>query len=80
MTTALGSIDPLGREKGLQAGANVMMPNATPQVYRAAYEIYPGKICLDEQPEHCRGCLEARLQSLGRHVATGPGHALRVGG
>ncbi len=79
-TTALGSIDPLGREKGLQAGANVMMPNATPQAYRAAYEIYPGKICLDEQPEHCRGCLEGRLRSLGRHVATGPGHALRVGG
>jgi len=79
-TTALGSIDPLGREKGLQAGANAMMPNATPQVYRAAYEIYPDKICLDEQPEHCRGCLEARLRSLGRHVAAGPGHALRVGG
>lgn len=77
-TTALGSIDPRGRELGLQAGANVLMPNATPRQYRADYEIYPDKICLDEEPEHCRGCIERRLNSIGRQVATGYGHATRL--
>lgn len=76
-TTALGTIDPQGRERGLQVGANVMMPNCTPRQYRASYEIYPNKICLDEEPEHCRTCIEARLQSIGRHIADGYGHALR---
>lgn len=78
-TTALGSIDPQGREKGLQAGANVLMPNATPQRVRADYAIYPNKICLDEEPQHCRVCIERRLESVGRCVATGYGHARRQG-
>jgi biotin synthase len=78
-TTALGSIDPQGREKGLQAGANVLMPNATPQRVRADYAIYPNKICLDEEPQHCRVCIERRLESVGRSVATGYGHARRQG-
>ncbi|MEN6305067.1 MAG: [FeFe] hydrogenase H-cluster radical SAM maturase HydE [Armatimonadia bacterium] len=77
-TTALGSLDPLGRERGLQVGANVLMPNATPRQYRADYEIYPNKICLDEEPEHCRGCIERRLNTIGRHVASGLGHATRL--
>lgn len=72
-TTALGSADPLGREKALQAGANVMMPNVTPRDFRALYEIYPDKICTDEEPEHCRGCLASRIASLGRTIATGHG-------
>ncbi|NPV48474.1 MAG: [FeFe] hydrogenase H-cluster radical SAM maturase HydE [Armatimonadetes bacterium] len=76
-TTALGSADPLGREKALQAGANVMMPNVTPRAFRALYEIYPDKICTDEEPEHCRGCMAARIASLGRTIATGHGDAPR---
>ena len=74
-TTALGTLDPLGREKGLQAGANVVMPNVTPRQFRALYEIYPNKICIDESAEKCRGCIEARIRSIGRHLAKDHGHA-----
>lgn len=77
-TTALGTIHPKGRELGLQVGANVMMPNCTPQPYRSQYELYPGKICLTEEAEHCCECLTVRLQSIGRHVDTGFGHARRL--
>lgn len=74
-TTALGTIDPMGREKGLQVGADVMMPNVTPRQFRASYEIYPDKICVGEEPAQCRGCTERRLQAIGRHIADGCGHA-----
>lgn len=73
-TTALGSMDPFGREQGLMAGANVLMPNVTPPSVRPLYQLYPGKICLDEGAAHCRGCTEARIHRIGRNVAAGPGH------
>jgi biotin synthase len=73
-TTALASIDPVrGRELGLQRGANVVMPNVTPVQYRALYEIYPGKACIHETAEVCRGCMERRIVSVGRRLGTGPG-------
>ena len=72
-TTALGTIDPAGRERGLSVGADVVMPNVTPQQFRALYEIYPGKICINETPDKCRGCIELRIRGLGRHVAEGKG-------
>lgn len=78
-TTALGSIDPQGRERGLQVGADVLMPNATPRRYRADYAIYPNKICIDEEPHQCRGCIERRLGSVGRRVAAGYGHVETCG-
>ncbi|MGE5599730.1 MAG: [FeFe] hydrogenase H-cluster radical SAM maturase HydE [Bacteroidota bacterium] len=73
--TALGALEPLGREQALQAGANVVMPNLTPTAVRPHYQIYPGKICLGETAEKCRACVERRIQGLGRTVARGPGHA-----
>ena len=76
-TTAVGSIDPFGREKALQAGANVVMPNYTPLKYRVDYEIYPNKRCISEDPEHCHGCMRARIESIGRTVASGPGHSYK---
>lgn len=76
-TTALGTLDPLGRERGLAAGGNVVMPNVTPQKYRALYEIYPSKICIDETPEKCRGCIEARICSVGRNASVNRGKAIR---
>lgn len=76
-TTATGSIDEFGREKALQAGANVVMPNHTPLDYRIDYEIYPNKRCITEDPEKCGPCLTARILSVGRTVATGPGHSPR---
>lgn len=75
-TTALGSIDPSGREAALRAGANVVMPNLTPQKYRPDYQIYPNKICLGEGAAECRGCITRRIESLGRSVADDPGHNL----
>lgn len=77
-TTAVGSIDPIGREKALQAGANIVMPNYTPLKYRINYEIYPNKRCIAEDPEHCHGCMRARIESIGRNVAEGPGHSLKI--
>lgn len=79
-TTAAGSIDPFGREKALEAGANVVMPNYTPLKYRVNYEIYPNKRCITEDPEHCHGCMQARIISVGRTVGQGPGHSFKTHG
>lgn len=76
-TTALGTIDNKGREKALQNGANVMMPNVTPREYRANYQLYPDKICIDENPLDCSQCIPARLKTIDRFPAKGPGHALK---
>ncbi len=76
-TTALGALDPEGRQRSLQAGANVLMPNCTPLQYREHYQLYPGKIYIGESTPECRSCAEAMVIALGRTVATGPGHSLR---
>ncbi len=77
-TTALATINrDSGRERGLSRGANVVMPNVTPLRYRQLYEIYPGKACLNETAEVCRGCLAERIAALGRHIGTGPGSRIR---
>lgn len=67
-TTALQAIDKVGREKGLQHGANIVMPTLTPQEYREDYILYDGKPCTDENRAQCRGCLAARILSAGRIV------------
>ncbi|GET32020.1 [FeFe] hydrogenase H-cluster radical SAM maturase HydE [Prolixibacter bellariivorans] len=59
--TALQAIDPLGREKAVKVGANVIMPNITPGMYRNDYALYQNKPCVDEEPEQCKGCLDARI-------------------
>ncbi|QGT99366.1 [FeFe]-hydrogenase maturation protein HydE [Candidatus Syntrophocurvum alkaliphilum] len=64
-TTALGSIDPLGREKGLQAGANVVMPNLSPTVVRDKYALYDGKICTGDEAAKCRTCIEDKINKAG---------------
>jgi biotin synthase len=76
-TTAVGTIDPGGRQKALQCGANIIMPNATPKEFRKHYQIYPNKICLDETPQNCRFCIEAMVTSLGRKIGSGFGDTLR---
>ena len=70
-TTALQALDPEGREKGILAGANVIMPNVTPRKYRGDYLLYPGKPCVGEDSELCRGCLERRVRSIGEKIAWG---------
>ncbi|HHY95882.1 MAG TPA: [FeFe] hydrogenase H-cluster radical SAM maturase HydE, partial [Firmicutes bacterium] len=74
-TTALGTADPLGRQKALACGANVIMPNVGPTEYRPLYQIYPGKICLDEGAERCLSCLRTMVTSMGRTLGVGPGHS-----
>lgn len=69
-TTALGTIHPLGREMGLKAGANVVMPNLSPVRVRKLYTLYDNKICTGEEAAECRGCLERRIISAGYRVAT----------
>jgi len=72
-TTAAGSLDHLGREKMLAAGANVLMPNITPSQAKTKYELYPGKICLDESGFDCIHCLEARTHLAGKTLDFGIG-------
>ncbi|MDF1576289.1 MAG: [FeFe] hydrogenase H-cluster radical SAM maturase HydE [Bacteroidales bacterium] len=60
--TALQAIDPLGREKAVKVGANIIMPNITPGKYRNDYSLYENKPCMDEEPEECRNCLDVRVQ------------------
>jgi len=78
-TTAMGTLDPQGRQKALKCGANVLMPNLSPAEHRADYSLYPGKICVDEAPEKCAGCVDAMLAGLGRKRAEGRGHSLKAG-
>jgi biotin synthase len=69
-TTALGTIDPSGREFGLRCGANVLMPNLSPVAVRKKYELYNNKICMDEEAAECRHCLEQRVVRAGYRVVT----------
>ena len=64
-TTSLGSVDPKGREKGLKAGANIVMPNLSPTDVREKYALYDGKICTGDEAAHCRYCIEGRIKSAG---------------
>ena len=68
-TTAMETLNPKGRIIALQSGANVVMPNVTSKEYRAKYEIYPNKICINEEPEMCRNCIEAKIKSIGRTIS-----------
>lgn len=72
-TTALGTIDPRGREKGLLAGANVVMPNLSPVAVRKDYDLYDNKICTGEESAQCRGCLARRTESVGLRLVVDRG-------
>ena len=72
-TTALGSIDPLGREKGIKAGGNVVMPNLSPTDVRDKYALYDGKICTGDEAAECRMCIEGRMRRFGYEVEVGRG-------
>lgn len=72
-TTALGTIHPNGRELGLKAGANVVMPNLSPVRVRKLYELYENKICTGDEAAQCRGCLEQRVKRAGYNIVTAIG-------
>ena len=72
-TTALGTIHPKGRELGILAGANVVMPNLSPVSVRKKYQLYDNKICTGEESAQCRGCLASRMDSVGYHIVVDRG-------
>jgi biotin synthase len=70
-TTALQALDPHGREQGLLAGANVIMPNVTDTRHRASYQLYNGKPGLQENAPDTRARLDAEIAALGETVGYG---------
>ena len=78
-TTALGTIDPRGREKGILAGANVVMPNLSPSNVRGKYLLYDNKICTGDEAAECIRCMTARVASVGYQVVERRGDHIRFG-
>ena len=72
-TTALGTVDPLGREKGILAGANVVMPNLSPTDVRDKYLLYDNKICTGDEAAECIRCLKGRIEKIGYHIVESRG-------
>lgn len=75
-TTALGTIHPKGRELGILAGANVVMPNLSPVTVRKKYALYDNKICTGDEAAECRQCMEKRMEAVGYHIVTARGDYL----
>ena len=73
-TTALGTINPRGREEGVLAGANVIMPNLSPIDVRKNYMLYDNKICTGDTSAACRGCIEGRMERIGYKVEIARGN------
>lgn len=69
--TALQAIDPIGREKAIKVGANIIMPNVTPGMYRDSYKLYENKPCTDEEADDCTNCLEVRIGITGDEIGYG---------
>ena len=67
-TTALQGLDPMGREKGVLAGANVIMPSATKTSERVKYQLYNGKPSINDDAEKGKQDLEKSLKKIGENV------------
>ena len=76
-TTALGTIDPQGREQGILAGANVVMPNLSPVAVRKKYMLYDNKICTGDEAAECRLCLSNRMKRIGYELVIDRGDSIR---
>ena len=76
-TTALGTINPRGRELGILAGANVVMPNLSPVGVRKKYALYDNKICTGEEAAECMNCLKNRINSIGYEIVTDRGDNIK---
>lgn len=75
-TTALGTIAPNGRELGILAGANVVMPNLSPIDVRKNYTLYDNKICMGTEAAECIEDLTKRMESIGYKIVTARGDSL----
>jgi len=69
--TALQAIDPVGREKAVKIGANIIMPNVTPGLFRNDYALYENKPCTDEDPDQCKSCMDVRIQLADGEIGYG---------
>lgn len=74
-TTALGTIAPDGREQGILAGANVVMPNLSPTSVRKQYSLYDNKICTGDESAQCIECMKKRMEGIGFEIVTDRGDA-----
>jgi biotin synthase len=72
-TTALGTLDNKGREKGILAGANILMPNLSPVSVRKKYMLYDNKICTGDEAAQCKQCLQRRIDAIGYKIETNRG-------
>ena len=77
-TTALGTIDPEGREKGILAGANVVMPNLSPLQVREKYLLYDNKICTGDEAAESLNSLKKRMENIGYHIEVSRGDSLNI--
>ncbi len=77
-TTALGTIAPDGREQGILAGANVVMPNLSPAQVREKYLLYDNKLCTGSEAAESLKDLEERMAAIGYHVTVSRGDSLNI--
>nr|WP_312578976.1 [FeFe] hydrogenase H-cluster radical SAM maturase HydE [Sedimentibacter sp.] len=77
-TTSLGTVDPNGREKGILAGANVVMPNLSPVSVRKKYQLYDNKICTGEEAAECKECLNNRMKKIGYEIVVDRGDFIQI--
>ena len=76
-TTALGTAAGDGRERGILAGANVVMPNLSPVKVRKKYSLYDNKICTGEEAAECKFCLTNRVKSIGYEIVSSRGDNIK---
>ncbi len=79
-TTALGTMDPLGREKGFAAGANVLMPNLSPAGRRKQYDLYDNKLCTGDEAAESLAELKKRVEAAGWRLSMERGDAVEEPG
>ena len=72
-TTALGTLAADGRERGILAGANVIMPNLSPVGVRKKYSLYENKICTGEESAQCMQCIRNRMKQIGYEIVVDRG-------
>ncbi len=76
-TTALGTLDPMGREKGVEHGANVVMPNLSPVSRRKQYDLYDNKISMNEEAAEGKELLRKKMEQIGYCLVDERGDAVR---
>ena len=73
-----GTLDPMGREKGINAGANVLMPNLSPTDVRKKYTLYDNKICTGDEAAQCIECLKNKIKTTGCEIVTDRGDYKKI--